>query len=59
MKRVGTLALTLIACLLAATAAFAAEKKVRWNLAMTWNSTLTPFVNAPTKVAQASPGAAT
>jgi TRAP-type mannitol/chloroaromatic compound transport system substrate-binding protein len=53
MKRVGTIALALAACMLVATAAFAAEaKKVRWNLAMTWNSTLTPFVNAPLKVAQ-------
>lgn len=53
MKRVGTIALALAACMLVATAAFAAEaKKVRWNLAMTWNSTLTPFVNSPLKVAQ-------
>ena len=54
MKRVGTLALALAACMLAATTTFAAEKqkKVRWNMAMTWNSTLTPFVNAPMKVAQ-------
>jgi TRAP-type mannitol/chloroaromatic compound transport system substrate-binding protein len=53
MKRVGTLALALAACMLAATTTFAAEvKKVHWNMAMTWNSTLTPFVNAPLKVAQ-------
>jgi TRAP-type mannitol/chloroaromatic compound transport system substrate-binding protein len=52
MKRVGTIALALAACMLVATASFAEEKKVRWNLAMTWNSTLTPFVNAPLKVAQ-------
>ncbi len=53
MKRVGTIALTLAAFLLAATATFAAEaKKVRWNMAMTWNSTLTPFVNAPERVAK-------
>ena len=53
MKRVGTIALTLVACLLVASATFAAEaKKVRWNLAMTWNSTLTPFVNAPERVAK-------
>ena len=53
MKRVGTLALALAACMLAATTTFAAEaKKVHWNMAMTWNSTLTPFVNSPLKVAQ-------
>jgi len=53
MKRVGTLALALTVCVLAATTTLAAEaKKVTWNLAMTWNSTLTPFVNAPMKVAQ-------
>jgi TRAP-type mannitol/chloroaromatic compound transport system substrate-binding protein len=52
MKRTGTVALALAACILVATAAMAAEKKVRWNMAMTWNSTLTPFVNAPTKVAK-------
>jgi len=53
MKRVGTIVLALTACMLAATTTFAAEvKKVHWNMAMTWNSTLTPFVNAPMKVAQ-------
>lgn len=53
MKRVGTIILALTACLLTVTASLAAEaKKVTWNLAMTWNSTLTPFVNAPMKVAQ-------
>ena len=53
MKRVGTLALALAACMLAATTTFAAEaKKVHWNLAMTWNSTLTPLVTAPVKVAK-------
>jgi TRAP-type mannitol/chloroaromatic compound transport system substrate-binding protein len=53
MKRVGILALALTVCVLAATTTLAVEaKKVTWNLAMTWNSTLTPFVNAPMKVAQ-------
>jgi len=58
MKRVGILALAVAVGLLAVTPVFAAEKaekadpKVRWNLAMTWNSTLTPFVNAPMQVAQ-------
>jgi TRAP-type mannitol/chloroaromatic compound transport system substrate-binding protein len=53
MKRVGTLALALTACILVATTTLAAEaKKVTWNLAMTWNSTLTPFVNTATTVAK-------
>ena len=52
MKRFGTIAFALAVCMLVAVPTFAAEKKVRWNLAMTWNSTLTPFVNAPLKVAQ-------
>ena len=52
MKRVGKIVLALSACLLAAAPAFSAEKKVRWNMAMTWNSTLTPFVNAPMRVAK-------
>jgi TRAP-type mannitol/chloroaromatic compound transport system substrate-binding protein len=53
MKRVASIVLALTACVLTATASMAAEaKKVTWNLAMTWNSTLTPFVNAPMKVAQ-------
>jgi TRAP-type mannitol/chloroaromatic compound transport system substrate-binding protein len=53
MKRVGTLALALATCILAATTTLAAEaKKVTWNLAMTWNSTLTPFVNTPATVAK-------
>ena len=53
MKRVGTIVLALTACLLTVTASLAAEaKKVTWNLAMTWNSTLTPFVNTTTMVAK-------
>ena len=52
MKRIGTVALALTACILMATATLAAEKKVRWNMAMTWNSTLTPFVDAPLKVSK-------
>ena len=39
--------------LLALTAAPAtAQKKVRWKLAMTWSSTLTPFASAPIKLAK-------
>jgi len=35
-----------------AISASAAEKKVKWKLATTWGPTLTPFVNAPIKVAE-------
>jgi TRAP-type mannitol/chloroaromatic compound transport system substrate-binding protein len=44
------LALMLVLAFLAAPAM--AAKKVRWKLAMTWSSTLTPFANAPLKMAE-------
>lgn len=40
-----------VALALFATPAFAA-KKIRWKLAMTWSSTLTPFANAPLNLAK-------
>ena len=44
---------TLIAAVLAVAASPAmAAKKVRWKLAMTWASTLTPFANAPLNLAK-------
>ncbi len=52
MKHCGRIAIALVACLLAATAAFAENKEVHWKLAMTWNSTLTPLVTPPMKMAQ-------
>ena len=52
MNRVAKFALALAACSLAISPAFAADKKVRWNLAMTWNSTLTPLATPPVKVAK-------
>jgi len=42
MKRFGKIAAVLATCMLAASPALAAEK-VRWKLAMTWSSTLTPL----------------
>lgn len=38
--------------LLSLVASPAMAKKVRWKLAMTWSSTLTPFANGPMKVAK-------
>jgi len=52
MKRSPIIALILAIAFLVATSAFAEPKKVRWNLAMTWNSTLTPLVSPPLKMAQ-------
>ncbi len=53
MKRVASIVLALTACVLTVTASWAAEaKKVTWNLAMSWNSTLTPFVNTANTVAK-------
>jgi len=50
MQRVLILVLT---ALLAAAPAWAAEaKKVHWNLATTWNSTLVPLATTPLQVAQ-------
>ena len=51
MKMRGKIALALAVCVLLASPAFAA-KTVKWNLAMTWNSTLTPLVTPPVKVAK-------
>jgi hypothetical protein len=48
MKMSGKIALALAVCVLLATPAFA-EKTVKWNLAMTWNSTLTPLATPPVK----------
>ncbi len=47
-KIIGTLGLVTAL----AVSASAAEKKVKWKLATTWGSTLTPFVNAPMKMAE-------
>ena len=52
MKRIRALIFILAALPLIGSPAFAKEKKVRWNMALTWNSTLTPFVDAPKKVAK-------
>jgi len=51
MKRVGKIALVLAACMLVASPALAAEK-VRWKLAMTWSSTLTPLASPAPKLAK-------
>ncbi len=51
MKRVGKVALIFAACLLIASPALAA-KKVRWKLAMTWSSTLTPLASPAPKLAK-------
>ncbi len=34
------------------TVATAAEKVIKWNLAATWGSTLSPFIDAPTNMAK-------
>jgi TRAP-type mannitol/chloroaromatic compound transport system substrate-binding protein len=51
MKSVGKIALVLAACMLVASPALAA-KKVRWKLAMTWSSTLTPLASPAPKLAK-------
>jgi TRAP-type mannitol/chloroaromatic compound transport system substrate-binding protein len=51
MKKVFRIATATIALALLAAPAMAAEK-VHWKLAMSWSSTLTPFVNAPLSVAK-------
>ncbi|MBU1564753.1 MAG: TRAP transporter substrate-binding protein [Proteobacteria bacterium] len=51
MKRFGKIAFTLAACMLVASPALAAEK-VRWKLAMTWASTLTPLASPAPKMAK-------
>ena len=50
MKMKGRMALILVCCLMVAAPAFA--KTVKWNLAMTWNSTLTPLATPPVKLAK-------
>ena len=53
MKRNVIFSLILGVCVMAATPLAAAEtKKVQWNLATTWNSTLTPLITPPLQVAQ-------
>ncbi|TKB25031.1 ABC transporter substrate-binding protein [Desulfopila sp. IMCC35006] len=51
MKRVGKIALILAACMLVASPALA-EKKIRWKLAMSWSSTLTPLASPAPKLAK-------
>ncbi len=51
MKICGKIALAMASCALLVTPAFAA-KTVKWNLAMTWNSTLTPLATPSVKVAK-------
>jgi TRAP-type mannitol/chloroaromatic compound transport system substrate-binding protein len=51
MKRVGKFVLVLAACIVVASPAVAAQK-VRWKLAMTWSSTLTPLSSPAPRLAQ-------
>jgi len=51
MKLISRLAAATLALALLASPALAAEK-VRWKLAMTWSSTLTPFATAPIELAK-------
>lgn len=51
MKRIFQVTVALLTLALLASPAMAA-KKVRWKLAMTWASTLTPFANAPLNLAK-------
>ena len=51
MKHVGKIALLFAACMLLASPALAA-KKIRWKLAMTWSSTLTPLASPAPKLAK-------
>ena len=51
MKFVGKIAVVLAAMTMIATPAMAAEK-VRWKLAMTWSSTLTPLASVAPKLAK-------
>ncbi len=52
MKLMFRISSVLITVALLASPAFAADKKVRWKLAMTWSSTLTPFASAPINLAK-------
>jgi TRAP-type mannitol/chloroaromatic compound transport system substrate-binding protein len=51
MKRIGKIALVFAALMLVASPALAA-KKIRWKLAMTWSSTLTPLASPAPKLAK-------
>lgn len=51
MKRLGKIALVAAACLMVASPALAA-KKIRWKLAMTWSSTLTPLASPAPRLAK-------
>lgn len=52
MKLAFRISTAMVALALLASPAMAAEK-VRWKLAMSWSSTLTPFANAPLNLAKA------
>ena len=52
MKAIFRIFVLLAVVSMLAAPAMAAPKKVRWKLAMTWTSTLTPFANAPIKLAE-------
>ena len=52
MKHLHVLPLLLLGWLTITTVQAAEVKKVQWNLATTWNSTLTPLITPPLKVAQ-------
>jgi TRAP-type mannitol/chloroaromatic compound transport system substrate-binding protein len=52
MKLTFRISSVLIAAALLASPAMAADEKVRWKLAMTWSSTLTPFATAPLNLAK-------
>jgi TRAP-type mannitol/chloroaromatic compound transport system substrate-binding protein len=52
MKRSLKILAYLCAAMLLATPSFAASKKVKWRLAMTWPSTLTPLASPPIKLSQ-------
>ena len=52
MKRLAKISCAVAACLLAVSPALAADKKVTWNVAMSWPSTLTPLATPPVKVAK-------
>jgi TRAP-type mannitol/chloroaromatic compound transport system substrate-binding protein len=51
MKRIGKIALVFAAAMLIASPAMA-EKKVRWKIAMTWSSTLTPLASPAPMLAE-------
>ena len=51
MKFLGKVAVLCVAMIMLASPAFA-EKTIKWKLAMTWPSTLTPFASSVQKFAQ-------